>query len=752
MTTTSALRRQATPGRILALGASLLGVVLLVVILANADQSQAIALGIGGGALIAAIALSVTLNYQGSGVVNFAAGAMAMYGGYIYYGLRVNGQLFLPPIPNPLALVEGGVHIFGAKSFSLPHIPVFITLAHTSKGVAAYGTVITQPAMPVWAALIISMLVCAVMGLIFHFLIFRPLRHAPVLAKVVASVGLFIIMQAVIVLRFTSSAKSVEPILPQRPVHLPRGISLPSDQLFLVGIVIVVAVALWAIFKFTRFGLATRAAAENEKGALVLGYNPDFLAGVNWVASTCLAGFFGILAAPINQSIDPITITLLIVPALAAALLAKFNGFIVTLMAGLGIGMATSWIQLISNKSWFPKSGGAAIPGLTNALPFLIIILVLALRGKSLPTRGSIETVRLPFAPRPRRAVPTSILLALGTGVLLFVVTPNWRLAIVNSVVGMVICLSLVVLTGYVGQISLMQMALAGISGFTLSKIADAHHIPFPIGPLIGALAAVVIGLLAGIPALRVRGVNLAVVTFAAAVTIENFVFANPAWSGLKGANIAPPSLFGLHFGPNDPWTKVFGSGQGLLPNPWFGVFCLVVVVILILGVVNIRRSRVGRHMLAVRSNERAAAAAGVSVSGTKILAFGVAAFIAGIGGALSGYRFGSVTAGYFGAIPSMIFLAFAYLGGISSVSGAVVGGIIVSGGILTTVMTNWIHISDQYTLLLAGLGLITMAIFNPEGVAGAFRDSAAALRRRMSKKDETVDSTPPEINAELAS
>jgi len=749
----TSVQKWLTPKRIPALVAGILGVVLLVVVLANADQTQAIALGLGGGALIAAIALSITLNYQGSGVVNFAAGAVAMYGGYVYYGLRVNGQLFLPPIPNPLAPIEGIVHLAGDKGFSLPHIPVFITLAHPGQSTAAFGTFVQQPALPVWAAMLISLAVLVVLGLAFHFLIFRPLRRAPVLAKVVASVGLFIVMQAVIVLRFTSSAKSVSPILPTSPLHLPRGVRLPEDQTLLVVIVIVVTAGRWAHVRFSRFGLATRAASENEKGALVLGYSPDMLAGVNWVASTVLAGFFGILAAPINQSIDPITITLLIVPALAAALLARFNSFVVTTATGLALGMATSWIQLITNKSWFPKASGQALPGLTDALPFLVIIIVLAVRGKSLPTRGSIETVKLPFAPRARGAVPATLILGIGAMVLLFFVTPVWRLSIVNSLVGMIICLSLVVLTGYVGQISLMQMALAGIGGFTLSKVADAHHIPFPFGPLIGALAAVVIGLLAGIPALRVRGVNLAVVTFAAAVTIQNLIFANPAWSGLNGASVRAPSLFGFHFGPNDPWTRPFTGGKGLLPNPWFGVFCALVVMVLVLGVVNMRRSRIGRHMLAVRANERAAAAAGVSVAGTKVLAFGVAAFIAGLGGALSGYRFGSVTALYFGAIPSMIFLAYAYLGGISSVSGAMVGGIIVAGGVLTTVMTNWLHISDQYTLLLAGVGLIFMAIQNPKGVAGAVRDGVHLIRRRRglptpghgaSSPDDVVAPTAP--------
>ena len=735
-----------TPGRIAALVAALLGVIGLVAIFSNADQTQAVFLGLGTGALIAAIALAITLNFQGSGVVNFAAGAIAMYGGYVYYGLRVDGQLFLPPIPNPLSIIEGGLHLIGFKSVSLPNIPVFITLVHPGAGTSSFGTIIRQPAMPIWLALLISLAVLAILGLLFHLLIFRPLRNAPVLAKVVASVGLFLIMQAIIVLRYTSSPKAVTTILPSSPVHLPRGVTLPSDQLWLVAIVIAVTAVLWAIFRFTRFGLATRAAAENEKGALVLGYSPDFLAGVNWVASTVLAGLFGILAAAINQSIDPITITLLIVPALAAALLGRFNSFTITMVAGLGIGMLSSWIQFVAGQSWFPHAGGQAIPGLTQALPFLIIILVLVVRGRSLPTRGSVETIKLPFAPRAKRAVPTSVIGALAVGAVLFVTTPDWRLAIVNSLVGVVICLSLVVLTGYVGQISLMQMALAGISGFTLSKIADAHHIPFPVGPLIGAVAAVAVGLIAGVPALRVRGVNLAVVTFAAAVTIEQMVFKNPAWSGLKGAQISPPSMFGLHFGPQDAWTKLFVGGQGSMPNPWFGVFCLIVVVLLILAVVNIRSSRTGRHMLAVRANERAAAAAGVSVSGTKILAFGVAAFIAGIGGALSGYRFGSVTADYFGASPSMLFLAFAYLGGISSVSGAVVGGIIVSGGVLTTIMSHWLHIPDTYTLFLAGLGLITMAIFNPKGVAGALRDTAHGIQTKVAARGKTLpEATPAE-------
>jgi branched-chain amino acid transport system permease protein len=135
--------------------------------------------------------------------------------------------------------------------------------------------------------------------------------------------------------------------------------------------------------------------------------------------------------------------------------------------------------------------------------------------------------------------------------------------------------------------------------------------------------------------------------------------------------------------------------------------------------------------MLAVRANERAAAAAGVSVKQTKIVAFAVSAFVAGIAGALSGYRFGSVTPDYFGIFQSLSFLAFAYMGGISSVTGAVVGGVLVTNGIMFTVLQKWIGVSPTYSILIGGLGLILTVVANPEGIAGTWRQLAVRWRAR---------------------
>lgn len=714
------MTRQVTAGKVALVAAAAVGVVLLVIVVSHHDQLTAVFGGVGSGALYAAIALAVVLTYRGSGVVNFASGATAMYVAYIYNDLRTHGEIFLPPLPNPLSLVEGLLHGVGSTGVSLPDLPTSI----------GNGT-----PMAFLPAMLISLGAAVVLGFLFHVLIFRPLRAAPPLAKVVASVGLFILLQAIVTLRFTSQAQAVEPIMRKEPVHFPGDLVIPFDDLMLALIVVAVTAVLWAVFRFTRFGLATRAAAENEKGAVLLGFSPDSLGGINWVLSTVLAGAFGILAASINSFIDPFTVSLLIVAALAAALLGNFSSFWLTTGAAFGIAMTQSWLSFLGTKDWFPHSGNGPLPGVKEALPFLLIVLALFLRGNRLPSRGAIEGGRLPFSPRPTHVAWRAVIAGGLALVGLLTLGSQWRTAITITLVGTVICLSLVLLTGFLGQISLAQMTLAGVSGFALSKLATEWNVPFPIGPLLGAAVAAGFGLLTAVPALRVRGVNLAVVTLAFAVTIETFVFRNPSWNGgLKGARVPPPHLFGLDFGPNDATT--FGDGK--LPNPFFGVFCLAVVIVLALIVVNVRRSVTGRQMLAVRSNERAAAAVGINVAGTKMLTFGLAAFVAGLGGALSGYNFGSVTALTFGSIASLTILAFAYLGGISSVTGAVIGGFLVTGGLAFTALDEWFHIDQKYSLYIGGLGLIITAVLNPEGIAGAFRLGSQYLRRLAPRRRAT--------------
>ena len=453
-----------------------------------------------------------------------------------------------------------------------------------------------------------------------------------------------------------------------------------------------------------------------------------------------LAAMFGMVAASADSSVDPVTITLLVIPALSAVLVGNLSSFWITALAAFLISMARPVILFAGTKSWFPHSGTIATPGVGELLPFIVIVLVLFLRGDALPTRGAISAGRLPFAPTPGRMslrVVGPIAIAVTFVALLLVATPSGRLGITNTLVGIVISLSFVVLTGFVGQISLAQLVLAGVSGFLLSKFAEEQNIPFPISPLLAAAGATLVGLLVAIPALRVRGVNLAIVTFAFAVAMQEFMFKNPSINGgLNGSRVRAP-------GPIDPLkTVAISRGEGV--NPWFGIFCLAVAAGSCYAIANIRRSATGRKFLATRSNERAAAAAGVNVSATKLLAFGTAAFVAGIAGALSSYRFGTVNPEYFGGLQSLTFFAFAYLGGISGVSGAVAAGFLVPGGVVFTILDSVFGVPGEFAPILGGLGLIFTAIRNPEGIAGGFRVSYEQMRsKRRDQPDEPTAVTP---------
>jgi len=698
--------------------ASAVGAVLLVQVLRTPDLRLHFVTGasLTQGALIAAIALGVVLTYRGSGVVNFATGATAMYTAYVYTGLRINGTLFLPPLPNPLALVEGGVHLFGGPAdFRLPRWPTEIS----------FGAPLTFP-----AALTVSLVFCVLIGLALHFLVFRPLRNAPPLAKVVASIGVLLLLQAIIVHRFGTEAQAT--LLSHgtpKQVNLPFSIRMNVEQLLVIAIVITFAIGLWALFRFTRFGIATRAAAENEKGAMLLGFSPDFLAGSNWVLSTVISGLLGVLVAGNQKSVDPVTITLLIIPALSVALVGGLTSFGLTVAAAFGLAMTQALIPFLgASRSWYPQAGGQPLPGVDALLPFVLIVGVLFVKGRGLPTRGTVLSGRLPKVANPT-LFSTRVLAPLAVAgcalTLMFFATPNGRLAIITSLIGIIISLSFVVITGYVGQISLAQMMLAGISGFTLSKLTTAGihlrghtlipTLPFPISPIVGAFGAMVVGILVALPALRVRGVSLAIVTFAFAVAMEEFLFQNPGVNGgFAGATIKAP-------GPIDPLkTATIGRGSGA--NVWFGMFCLGVVAVMCAMVVNLRRSATGRRFLATRSNERAAAAAGVDVMRTKLTAFALAAFIAGIAGALVGYQLGGVDQQYFGSTQSLTVFAFAYLGGIACISGAVSAGALVPGGIVFTILQTVFKVPPEFSLILGGLAVIAMAIFNPEGVAGDLR------------------------------
>jgi branched-chain amino acid transport system permease protein len=622
-------------------------------------------LGLGSGALIAGIALAVVLTYRGSGIINLATGGVAMLAGYSFWSLKTG----------------------------------------------EYGTEFgTAP------ALLITLVVTLAVGVLIELVAFRPLRNAAPLAKLVSSLGVLLVAQASMLLAFGTTQKPQPSILPTDTVTV-FDVNVPVDRFILAGTVIGIAVALFVLYRFTRFGLATRAASENELSALLAGLSANELSMVNTLLASLVAGTVGVLAASVTQ-LDATSLPLQVVPALAAALLARLTSFAIACGVGLGIGIVNSLVDYFSTKSWFPTDHGVPLPGVKELIAFLIIITAMFLRGAALPGRGELIEQRLPEVPKPQRLLAPAVTLAIVCAVALVVLPFDFRQALINSLIGTVMALSLVVITGFVGQISVVQLSLAGVAGFAVSHLAVDAGIGFPLAPLLGAGAAVLLGLITAVSALRVRGVSLAVVTLGAAVAIAQFGFINQTWGGgASGSPVPEPHLFGLDVGPQSGFRGLDGS----LPSPVFGWLVLAVTIGLCLLVASVRRGSLGRQMLAVRSNERAAAAAAVDVRNVKLIAFGISAFIAGVAGTLYAYNFGSVSAARFDAITALGLIAFAYAGGITLVSGAIFAGLISTEALMPHALDKWLGISGNWILLFGGVLLIFTLLQHPEGVAGAF-------------------------------
>lgn len=636
-----------------------------------------LAMGIGTGAIFAALGVSLTLTYRSSGVINFATGSIALYAAYTFSLLR-EGKLFNP--------------IFG--------LPATVEIGN-----------------PPLAVELLAAVACAsILGLLSYLLVFRPLRRALPVARVVASVGLMAFLQSLIGLRLGTEPIALDAMFPSHPLSI-GSVHVPGDRLLVAACVVALTLGLWAFYRFTSFGLKTRAVSDSEKGAVINGIRADLVAAANWMIAAAVAGLCGILIAPI-VSLTPGGYTLLVVPALAVALSGGFTRILPPLATGLLLGMFQSLLLLIVTKnSWLPQSG------LPDSLPFLVIVGYMIFRGRALPGRGELFLRAMPLAREPRRIMSTTVLWFAVAVAALALLNGGYRYAFVTSLLIAMLSLSVVLLTGYVGQISLAQLTFAGFGGYLMDPIARLAGIPFPIAPLIVAVAAAALGVVVGLPALRVRGVNLAIVTLACAVVIEQMYFLNPKLSnGVVGPQIPGPTLFGVQVGGGKPASF------------WFGFSTLVFLTVVAVGIALIRRSTLGSWMLAVRANERAASAAGINVAATKLIAFMLAAFIAALSGALWAYRDGTVSVFSFGVMVGLLLFVLAYLTGISSIAGGIKAGVVASGGIVYVVLSRHLNTGGYYELVTAAL-VIATCIFAPDGMTGrAYAASEARARRKAER------------------
>ena len=636
-------------------------------------------LGLGAGAVYALTAQGIVLIYRGSGVLSFAHGAVGMVGAFCFYLWRDDG-------------------------------------------------------MPTLVALGLALAMGAAIGAGIHLLVMRPLRRAPALSRLIATLGLFTFLLALGMERWGDSPRIVAKLLPIGSVEVLPDAIIGEDRLWLVAIAVVLTIVLAAAYRWTRFGLATTAVAENRRATATMGISPDVVATANWAIGSLLAVAAAILIVNVT-GLQVLNLTLLVVPGFAAALVGGFRSFPLTLAGGLLIGILESEVAFVQTKVDDP----ATLAGWGRSVPFLVIIAVLVLRGRALPLRS--DAIERPPAVgdgrvQPRVAVP----LALAA----MAVTNLWLSAdlveamTTTATVGIVV-LSLTVVTGYAGQLSLAQFALAGTGAWIASRLVVNYDVPFEVAAIAGIVGAVPVGLVVGLPALRSRGVNLAVATLGLSLVLESIILNNARRTGgLTGTLVGTPTFFGI-----DLDTNAHPERYAVL-----ALACFTVVAFL---VANLRRGRAGRRLIAVRTNERAAAALGISVVGVKLYAFGLAAAIAAVGGVLMAFRRPSVVFyPAFSIFESIIVIVYGVIGGVGFVSGALLGASLAPGGLVPTVFDGVLG-SDAAVRLVLGALVVVVLLRLPNGLA-SLRSVVPARwrgrRRRVPGGDLADDHGAPAVVA----
>ncbi|HXC76669.1 MAG TPA: branched-chain amino acid ABC transporter ATP-binding protein/permease, partial [Candidatus Acidoferrum sp.] len=330
--------------------------------------------------------------------------------------------------------------------------------------------------------------------------------------------------------------------------------------------------------------------------------------------------------------------------------------------------------------------------------------------------------------------------------VTLYLFGAGWSAAMSLSATVGLIALSVVVVTGYAGQLSLAQYSLAGLAALFSSRLADAAHVPFLIAVVIAVAATSVVGLIVALPAVRVRGVNLAVVTLGLGAVINSVFLANPSFTGgaIRGTRVPDPSVFGVNIQSVEH------------PERW-AIFCIALFVIGSLVLSNVRRGRSGRRLIAIRDNERAAASLGVNVVASKLYAFAVGAGLAGVGGTLLAFRNSSVDFTQYDLSQSIQIILLAVIGSVGFVLGAIVAGTGALGGAVQYILNQYWNSRGWLPFILAMLFLVAVVI-HPDGVAERFTALFNAAWRRVvgtrgsSAEDEFPEDAPtrlPEVQVQ---
>lgn len=478
-------------------------------------------------------------------------------------------------------------------------------------------------------------------------------------------------------------------------------------------------VALALFLTRTALGTALRGVSDDPEAARLLGLPVQRVALLAWALGGALAGLAGVLAAP-SQGLNQTQLLVFTVAAIAVALVGRLESLPVTLAAGFALGAGQEVIA---------KYFGNGVMGSRQLTAFVVVMLSLVLRRR----RGRADTGGGGLAPTAIRPLPTGrtgALLAGGVVVAILVVPqlfgPDGADRLVGIGVWSLATLSLVVLAGVVGQVSICTGAFMGVGAFS-AAITTSHGVPFLLALVVGALAASVAAALVALPAIRLEPLELAIATISLSFAADGFLFAYPPLvSASSKRSIDVPHYLSSLSAPA-------GSGQpvGDRHLAWlcFGLFALAA-----LGAANLRRGRTGAALTALRSSRAATAAMGFSVSSAKLRGFATSGLLAGLAGGLliahlRTLQGGTGGVGVYDTTASITLLAYAVIGGLGNIPAALVGGLLVE---LPTILAGSNPNPDVTALTTAfsGVVLVVVVVLLPEGIVDGVARLGRSLRR----------------------
>lgn len=607
-------------------------------------------IGIVYGATYAVTASGLVVTYATSGVFNFAHGAIGMMAAFTYWALH--GPAGLPSL--------------------LAAALVVLVLAPLAGAVIERGLV-------------------------------RGLHGAQLTSTIGVTVGLMLALIGIASVLWSPDVTRLVPsFFPITDVVRVAGVNVTYDQLTALAVAVIVAVVLRLLLFRTRAGLSMRAVVDDPSLVALAGRSPGRSAQLGWAVGAALAAAGGVLVATQTGTLDIEALTFLVVSAYAAAIVGRLRSVPFTFLGAMVLGIAVSF----TSSSYVPQTLNNDLQ-LAQTMPMVLLFLVLLVLPQArLRTRDAVRPAGLRVPSLRATLVAGAALVAVTWVVSDFLTDGQIGLASEGLALALVM-LSLVLLTGYAGQTSLCQLTFAGLGAFAMGKVAGGAS---PLGLLAAVGLAGGVGLLVALPAIRLRGLYLALGTLAFASAMDSAFFGDVRVFGL---DLAVP------VGRAPVLWMSFGTGRSYL------VLLATVFALAGVGVLAIRRGRFGRRLVAMNDSPAACATTGISLVRTKLVVFGLSAALAGLAGALYGGVSGLVVNSDFEMLASLAILLLATVWGIRSVTGVLVAG-------LSYVLIPLIPDAARYDLVyvLSGLGAIAISR-NPEGVVGDYALRFLSLRAR---------------------